>query len=91
MSDSYLCLIMHLKQYKGVLSHVSYSSFGEICQSPPPSLALSRWGTYGIYIFQCAKNNSKMDLECMHDTCTSLYVFIHHSFHTEVSYIKMPF
>lgn len=33
----------------------------------------------------------KMDLECMHDTCTSLYVFIHHSFHTEVSYIKMPF
>lgn len=47
--------------------------------------------TYGIYIFQCAKNNSKMDLECMHDTCTSLYVFIHHSFHTEVSYIKMPF
>lgn len=46
---------------------------------------------HGIYIFQCAKNNSKMDLECMHDTCTSLYVFIHHSFHTEVSYIKMPF
>lgn len=57
----------------------------------PHRLLANEEHIYGIYIFQCAKNNSKMDLECMHDTCTSLYVFIHHSFHTEVSYIKMPF
>lgn len=60
--------------------------------SPPPSSALSIRGTHEIYIFKCAiNNNKKMDLECMHDTCISLFVFIHHSFHTEVIYIKMPF
>lgn len=38
MSDSYLCQIMHLKQYIGVLSHVSYSSLGEICHLLPHRL-----------------------------------------------------